>query len=52
MRKAFYDRRQRKGVTLSLANDLLRQPNYFGPMMVAQGDADVFSPASPTTIRR
>ena len=32
---------QRKGVTLSLANDLLRQPNYYGPMMVAQGDADV-----------
>jgi malate dehydrogenase (oxaloacetate-decarboxylating)(NADP+) len=39
---AFYERRQRKGVTLSSASDLLRQPNYFGPMMVAQGDADVF----------
>ena len=40
--EVFYHRRQRKGVTLSLANDLLRQPNYFGPMMVEQGDADVF----------
>lgn len=40
--KAFYRRRQRRGVTLSLANDLLRQPNYYGPMMVDQGDADVF----------
>lgn len=38
----FYQRRQRKGVTLSLANDLMRQPNYFGPIMVAQGDADAF----------
>ncbi len=38
----FYLRRQRKGVTLSLAGDLLRQPNYFGPMMVDQGEADAF----------
>jgi malate dehydrogenase (oxaloacetate-decarboxylating)(NADP+) len=27
---------------LSLANDLMRQPNYFGPIMVDQGDADAF----------
>jgi malate dehydrogenase (oxaloacetate-decarboxylating)(NADP+) len=40
--QAFYNRRQRKGVTLSLANDLLRQSNYFGSMMVAHGDADAF----------
>ncbi len=33
-------RRQRKGVTLALARDLIRQPTYFGPMMVEQGDAD------------
>ncbi len=39
---AFYKRRQRKGVTLSLAKDLLRQSNYYGPMMVDQGDADLF----------
>jgi len=38
----FHQRRQRKGVTLTLARDLLRQPNYFGPMMVEQGDADAF----------
>ncbi len=38
----FHQRRQRKGVTLSLANDLMRQPNYFGPLMVEQGDADAF----------
>jgi malate dehydrogenase (oxaloacetate-decarboxylating)(NADP+) len=37
-----YARRQRKGVTLALAGDLMRQPNYFGPMMVERGDADGF----------
>ena len=37
-----HNRRQRKGVTLALARDLIRQPNYFGPMMVEQGDADGF----------
>lgn len=36
----FYDRRQRRGITLASARDLIRQPNYFGPMMVAQGHAD------------
>ena len=35
-------RRQRNGVTLALARDLMRQPNYFGPMMVEHGDADAF----------
>jgi len=38
----FHESRQRRGVTHSLARDLLRQPNYFGPMMVEQGDADAF----------
>ncbi|RME60461.1 MAG: phosphotransacetylase, partial [Caldilineae bacterium] len=38
----FYEQRQRKGVTATLARDLMRQPNYFGPMMVKQGDADAF----------
>ena len=38
----FYLRRQRKGVTRSRARDLMRQPNYLGPMMVDQGDADAF----------
>ncbi|RIK35920.1 MAG: NADP-dependent malic enzyme, partial [Chloroflexi bacterium] len=36
----FHERRQRRGVTLASARDLIRQPNYFGPMMVAHGDAD------------
>ena len=40
--EVFHVRRQRRGVTLSLAGDLLRQPNYFGPMMVDQGEADAF----------
>ncbi len=39
---SFHQNRQRRGVTPSLASDLLRQPNYFGPMMVEQGDADAF----------
>ncbi len=38
----FYERRQRKGVTSTLAKELLRQGNYFGPMMVEQGHADAF----------
>jgi malate dehydrogenase (oxaloacetate-decarboxylating)(NADP+) len=36
----FHERRQRRGVTLAAARDLISQPNYFGPMMVAHGDAD------------
>ena len=27
----FYQARQRKGVTLALAQDLMRQPSYYGP---------------------
>ena len=38
----FYERRQRRGVTQSLAREIMRQPNYFGPMMVEVGDADAF----------
>lgn len=38
----FYERRQRKGVTQTLARELMRQANYFGPMMVDSGDADAF----------
>ncbi len=40
--RLFHERRQRKGVTLALANDLVRQANYFGPLMVEHGDADAF----------
>lgn len=32
--------RQRKGITHSAAEELLRDPNYFGAMMVRMGDAD------------
>jgi malate dehydrogenase (oxaloacetate-decarboxylating)(NADP+) len=39
---AFYAARQRKGMTQTLANEIMQQANYFGPMMVAHGDADAF----------
>ena len=38
----FYTLRQRKGVTPGLARKYLRDPNVFGSMMVALGDADAF----------
>ncbi len=38
--EAFYRLRQRKGVTLDGARNLMRHRNYFGPMLVAMGDAD------------
>jgi malate dehydrogenase (oxaloacetate-decarboxylating)(NADP+) len=37
---SFHRIRQRKGITLQEACDKMRQPKYFGYMMVAQGDAD------------
>ncbi|HEY65207.1 MAG TPA: NADP-dependent malic enzyme [Caldilineae bacterium] len=40
--EALYQMRQRRGVTRSLAYQLVRQPNYFGALMVALGDADAF----------
>ncbi len=40
--KVFYDLRQRKGITISEAGDLVKEPNVFGPMMVKMGDADAF----------
>ncbi|MEM7029105.1 MAG: NADP-dependent malic enzyme [Chloroflexota bacterium] len=39
---AFFEKRQRKGVTASQANNLVRRPGYFGPMMVEMGDADAY----------
>ena len=38
----FYQRRQRKGVTLFDARKRIRDRNYFGAAMVAAGDADAF----------
>jgi malate dehydrogenase (oxaloacetate-decarboxylating)(NADP+) len=38
--QSFYARRQRKGVTLVQARERMREPVYFGSMMVLEGDAD------------
>lgn len=40
--KAYYDLRQRKGVTMKDAKKMVRESNIFGPMMVKMGDADAF----------
>src|SRR5690606_9943697 len=37
-----HELRQRRGVTLYRARTLLRDRNYFGPMMLYRGDADAF----------
>ncbi len=37
-----YELRQRKGVTLGSARQLVREPNYLGALMVQAGDADAF----------
>ncbi|MFZ5948382.1 MAG: phosphate acetyltransferase [Stygiobacter sp.] len=36
----FYEKRQRKGITLHEAHLLMKQPNYFASMMVEMNDAD------------
>ncbi len=38
----FYERRRAKGVTLTEAEQVARQPLYFGALMVSAGDADGF----------
>ena len=38
----YFDKRERKGVTLRQANQMMNKPNYFGPMMVDAGDADAY----------
>ncbi len=40
--RAYYELRQRKGVTIQHARKMVRDPNVFGPMMVKMGDADAF----------
>ena len=35
-----YKIRQRKGMTRRRAGNLMKRPNYYGPMMVSMGDAD------------
>ena len=39
---AYYELRNRKGVTKNDAIKIVRDPNVFGPMMVKMGDADAF----------
>jgi len=40
--QAYFDLRQRKGITLQEAAKLVCRANIFGPMMVKMGDADAF----------
>jgi malate dehydrogenase (oxaloacetate-decarboxylating)(NADP+) len=40
--QALFEIRQRKGITLTRAQALMRQRSYFGPMMVHLGDADAY----------
>jgi malate dehydrogenase (oxaloacetate-decarboxylating)(NADP+) len=40
--EAYYQFRQRKGLTLAHANKMIHDPNVLGPMMVKMGDADAF----------
>jgi malate dehydrogenase (oxaloacetate-decarboxylating)(NADP+) len=53
--QALFEKRARKGVTLELARNLMKQQNYFGAMMVEQGHADGLlsgiSQSYPETLR-
>jgi malate dehydrogenase (oxaloacetate-decarboxylating)(NADP+) len=40
--EAYYQLRQRKGLTLTHANKMIHDPNVLGPMMVKMGDAEAF----------
>jgi len=40
--EAYYELRQRKGLTLAQARKHITEPNILGPMMVKLGDADAF----------
>ncbi len=37
---ALWEKRRRKGLTVEAARKIIADPNYYGPMMVATGDAD------------
>jgi malate dehydrogenase (oxaloacetate-decarboxylating)(NADP+) len=39
---AYYELRNRKGLTMAEANKKVRESNVFGPLMVKMGDADAF----------
>ena len=53
--KLFHDKRKRKGISLHDAVKLMRERNYFGPMMVATSVADAYvsglTKNYPTSIR-
>lgn len=40
--RAYYELRNRKGITLNLARKRMQEPNVLGPMMVKMGDAHAF----------
>ena len=40
--QAYFERRQRKGMTIDQAVSRVQQRNVFGPMMVAMGEAEAF----------
>ncbi len=40
--QAYYEKRQRKGVILEQAKELMKNPNFIGLMMVESGEADGF----------
>lgn len=51
----FFEKRKRKGVTVAMARQLMKQNNYYGAMMVEQGHADGLlngiSQSYPETLR-
>ncbi|WP_066223566.1 NADP-dependent malic enzyme [Formosa haliotis] len=53
--KVYWEQRKRRGVTLYSAESLMRERNYFGAMMVNEGDADAlisgFSRAYPAVVK-
>ena len=40
--QAYYEKRQRKGIILEQAKELMKNPNFIGLMMVESGEADGF----------
>lgn len=53
--EVFYEKRQRKGVTIEEAKDIMGSRSYYGAMMVERGDADAMigglSKKYPNTVR-
>jgi len=51
----FFEKRKRRGVTISAANDMMTHRNYFGPSLVENGMADAMisglTSSYPATIR-